>query len=47
MAPLVGRPAVRLAAPRWLVGVAIALAAAFTVLRNLPFDGFAYLASGV
>jgi hypothetical protein len=46
LAPLVGRPTPRLSVPRWVGVVAIVIAVAFTVLRNLPFDAFAYLASG-
>jgi Protein of unknown function (DUF2752) len=46
LVPLLGRPARRVEVPRWAGVVAIAVAGVFTLLRNLPFDAFAYLASG-
>lgn len=44
--PLVGRPAPVLHPPRWLVVAGVVVAAAFTVLRNLPVAGLEVLASG-
>jgi hypothetical protein len=43
--PLVGRPARRLAPPRWLATAAVAVVVAFTVLRNLPVPGLEWLGS--
>lgn len=44
--PLFGRPVRAVSPPRWLVGGGIALAVAFTVVRNLPVAGLEFLASG-
>jgi hypothetical protein len=44
--PLVGRPARSLNPPRWAVVGALVAVVAFTVLRNLPVPGLAWLDSG-
>jgi hypothetical protein len=44
--PLAGRRAPALRPPRWLLLGAAALAAAFTVLRNVPVAGLEFLAAG-
>jgi Protein of unknown function (DUF2752) len=44
--PLVGRPAPSLRLPRWSLVAGTAVAAGFTVLRNLPVAGLHFLASG-
>ena len=43
--PLVGRPARRLAPPRWLATAAVVVVTAFTVLRNLPVPALEWLGS--
>jgi len=40
-----GRPPWRVAWPRWALPVVVVIAVAFTVARNLPVDGLAWLAS--
>jgi hypothetical protein len=44
--PVVGRRAPTISPPRWALVVAALVAAAFTVLRNLPVAGLDFLASG-
>ncbi|MGH9111853.1 MAG: DUF2752 domain-containing protein [Acidimicrobiales bacterium] len=43
--PLAGRPARALALPRWATVVAVGVAVAFTVLRNLPVASLEFLGS--
>jgi hypothetical protein len=43
--PLVGRPARRLAPPRWLATAAVVVVTLFTALRNLPVPGLEWLGS--
>lgn len=45
MRPLFGRPVRPVSPPRWLVAGGIALAVAFTVVRNLPVAGLEFLSS--
>lgn len=42
---LIGRPVRVPPVPRWLMVTVVVVLAAFTVTRNLPFDGVEYLAS--
>src|SRR5918993_2510711 len=44
--PLVGRPARRLAPPRWLATAAVVVVTLFTALRNLPVPGLEWLGPG-
>ncbi len=44
--PLAGRRARALVVPRWATVTAVAVAVAFTVLRNLPVASLEFLASG-
>jgi uncharacterized protein DUF2752 len=44
--PLVGRRPPRVHLPRWALVAAVAVAGAFTLLRNLPVAGLEFLASG-
>jgi hypothetical protein len=44
--PLAGRPSPRVRLPRWSLVAAGAVAAVFTVLRNLPVAALEFLASG-
>jgi hypothetical protein len=44
--PLAGRPSPRVRLPRWSLVAAGAVAAGFTVLRNLPVAALEFLASG-
>ena len=42
----VGAPVPARTVPRWAIGVAIVVAAAFGVVRNLPLEGLGWLGSG-
>lgn len=42
----VGTPVPARTEPRWAIGVAIVVAAAFGVVRNLPLEGLGWLGSG-